>query len=57
MGRFGGSRAVGGAVRRNRLPLVVPCHRIVAADGIGGFTGGLDTKKALLSLEGAVFDN
>jgi len=52
MGRFGASRAVGGAVRRNHLPIVVPCHRIVAHNGIGGFTGGLDIKQALLKIEG-----
>ncbi len=51
------ARAVGNACRRNPLPLVVPCHRVVAANGIGGFsgqTGGylLDIKKTLLVHEG-----
>ena len=47
------SRAVGGALGRNPIPIVVPCHRVVAGDGrIGGFTGGLTIKKALLRLEG-----
>ena len=47
------SRAVGGALGRNPIPIVVPCHRVVAGDGrIGGFTGGLTIKKTLLRLEG-----
>ena len=52
MGRYGASRAVGGAVRRNRLPIIIPCHRITSQNGPGGFTGGLDIKKALLEIEG-----
>ena len=49
----GSSRAVGGALGRNPMPIVIPCHRVIAGDGrIGGFTGGLAIKKALLSLEG-----
>ena len=47
------SRAVGAALGRNPIPIVVPCHRVIASDGrIGGFTGGLAIKKALLRLEG-----
>ncbi len=46
------SRAVGGALGRNPVPIVVPCHRVVAGNGIGGFTGGLATKRALLAHEG-----
>ncbi len=48
-------RAVAGACARNRLPLLIPCHRVVAADGaLGGFSGGdgIETKAALLRLEG-----
>jgi methylated-DNA-[protein]-cysteine S-methyltransferase len=46
-------RAVGGAVGRNPLPVIVPCHRVVAADGsLGGYSGGLDVKRELLELEG-----
>ena len=53
IGRPGGARAVGGAVGRNPLSLIVPCHRVVAADGsIGGFASGLDRKRWLLALEG-----
>lgn len=45
-------RAVGGALGRNPFPIVVPCHRVVAANGsLGGFTGGVDLKKHLLSIE------
>ncbi|NLL37248.1 MAG: methylated-DNA--[protein]-cysteine S-methyltransferase [Fretibacterium sp.] len=47
------SRAVGGANHRNRLPIVIPCHRVVAAGGgLGGFGGGLEVKEKLLRLEG-----
>ena len=47
------AQAVGGAVGRNPLPLVIPCHRVVAAGGgLGGFSAGLEIKKQLLSLEG-----
>jgi methylated-DNA-[protein]-cysteine S-methyltransferase len=47
-------RAVGAAVGRNPLSIVVPCHRIVGADGaLTGYAGGLDRKRALLALEGA----
>lgn len=46
------ARAVGGALHSNRTPLVVPCHRVVGANGsLTGFGGGLDMKKALLLLE------
>lgn len=47
-------RAVGQAVGRNRLLLVVPCHRVVAARGLGGYAAGLERKKALLKLEGSI---
>ncbi len=46
------ARAVGGALHINRTPVVVPCHRVIGADGsLVGFGGGLDRKKALLDLE------
>lgn len=48
------ARAVGGACGDNPIPIVVPCHRVVAADGLGGFSfrGGAKAKRALLTLEG-----
>jgi len=47
-------RAVGAANGRNPLPIVLPCHRVIGADGsLTGFGGGLPTKLALLRLEGA----
>lgn len=48
----GGARAVGGACHRNPIPVLIPCHRVVGADGsLTGFSGGLDLKKQLLLLE------
>ena len=48
------SRAVGRVMATNPLPIVVPCHRVVASDGsLHGYGGGLDVKAALLRLEGA----
>ena len=49
----GAPRAVGQACGANKLPLVVPCHRVLAANGIGGYSGakGLETKRFLLALE------
>lgn len=47
-----GARAVGNACARNPFPLVIPCHRVLAADqGLGGFNCGLEIKKQLLSFE------
>jgi methylated-DNA-[protein]-cysteine S-methyltransferase len=51
-----GARAAGGAVGSNPIPLVIPCHRVLAADGtLNGFGGGLLRKRWLLRHEGAVF--
>ncbi len=48
-------RAVGQALGRNPLPIIVPCHRVLSSDGsLGGFSGGLDMKRFLLDLETAV---
>ena len=56
--RVGGpqyARAVGNAVGANPLPIVIPCHRIVAHDAsLGGFSGGLSMKRKLLCLEGTL---
>ena len=45
-------REVGALMGRNPLPLVIPCHRVVAAEGLGGYGGGLELKRRLLELEG-----
>jgi methylated-DNA-[protein]-cysteine S-methyltransferase len=47
-------RDVGVMMSRNPLPLVVPCHRVVAADGLGGYGGGPELKRRLLELEGSL---
>lgn len=53
LGRPNAARAVGGAVGRNPLTIVVPCHRVVGADGtLTGYGGGLHRKRFLLALEG-----
>lgn len=55
LGRASAARALGAAVGRNPISVLVPCHRVVGADGsLTGYAGGLDRKKALLTLEGAV---
>lgn len=47
-------RAAGSAMARNSMPIIVPCHRVVASGGkIGGFSSGLEWKRELLRLEGA----
>lgn len=45
-------RAAGSACRRNPLPLLIPCHRVLGSKGIGGFSGGIALKKLLLDHEG-----
>ena len=48
------ARAVGRACNTNPIPVVIPCHRVIAADGsLGGYAGGLDLKRWLLAHEGA----
>lgn len=55
VGQPGAAQAVGAAMGSNPLPVVVPCHRVVESDGgLGGFGGGLDTKRKLLALEGVL---
>jgi len=52
LGRGGAARAVGSANRRNPLPIIVPCHRVIGANGdLTGFAGGLDVKRKLLAIE------
>ena len=51
----GAAQAVGGAVGHNPISLLIPCHRVVGADGnLTGYAGGLEKKRALLELEGAI---
>lgn len=52
-GHPGAARAVGTVMRKNPLVIFVPCHRVVAAHGLGGYACGLARKRLLLSLEGA----
>ena len=49
----GSARSVGGANGRNPIPVIIPCHRVLATTGIGGYSGGegLPTKRILLDLE------
>jgi methylated-DNA-[protein]-cysteine S-methyltransferase len=59
LGSFGASlpaRSVGQIMGSNPIPVVVPCHRVVAADGLGGYSGGTgpEVKRWLLTLEGAL---
>jgi methylated-DNA-[protein]-cysteine S-methyltransferase len=55
IGRPRAARAVGGALNRNPVAIVLPCHRVVGASGsLVGYAGGLDRKRALLELEGAL---
>lgn len=55
IGQPGASRAVGGANHANPICIIVPCHRVISADGtLGGYGGGLDMKARLLQLEGVL---
>src|SRR5690606_32442185 len=57
VGKPTATRAVGAANGRNPLPIVLPCHRVIGANGsLTGFGGGLPTKQFLLRLEGALPD-
>ena len=52
VGRPRAARAVGAANHKNPIPIIIPCHRVVAAGGgLGGYGGGLDLKRRLLALE------
>lgn len=53
IGKKGAARAVGKACGRNKLGIVIPCHRVIGSNGkLTGFAGGLEVKKKLLKLEG-----
>ncbi|MBS7247083.1 MAG: MGMT family protein [Candidatus Freyarchaeota archaeon] len=53
VGKPKAARAVGSALKKNPLPLIIPCHRVVGTRGVGGYTGGLEIKIKLLEAEGA----
>ena len=57
VGHPGAARAVGTVMRKNRFPIIVPCHRVLSSNGIGGFTSprGVGTKRELLEIEGHEF--
>lgn len=53
IGKPGATRAVGSALARNPIPVIIPCHRVIRSDGgLGGFSGGIEWKVNLLALEG-----
>lgn len=54
IGRSRAVRAVGNACGANPIPLIIPCHRVVASNGIGGFSAGLHIKKKLLAIEKSI---
>lgn len=55
VGNARGARAVGGANHHNPISIIIPCHRVIGADGsLTGYGGGLDMKEALLRLEGSL---
>ena len=51
IGSSGGARAVGQALSKNPSPIVIPCHRVVAKNSVGGYSGGVGLKKQLLEIE------
>ncbi|HOP74114.1 MAG TPA: methylated-DNA--[protein]-cysteine S-methyltransferase [Bacillota bacterium] len=54
----GSARAVGNALHRNPIPIIIPCHRVIRESGsLGGYAGGLSLKKALLGLEAETTNN
>jgi len=57
VGAPGGARAIGNALAGNPFPLIIPCHRTIRSDlRLGGFQSGTEMKRALLEMEGIVFD-
>jgi methylated-DNA-[protein]-cysteine S-methyltransferase len=52
IGKPNASRAVGQALSRNPIPVIIPCHRVIESDGsLGGYSGGIDIKRRLLDIE------
>ena len=57
IGQPGAARAAGQATGANPIPIIIPCHRVIASDGsLGGYSSGLAVKHKLLALEGVVID-
>ncbi|MBI4787571.1 MAG: MGMT family protein [Chloroflexi bacterium] len=57
IGQPNAARAVGQALHTNPIPIIIPCHRVIASDGsLGGYGGGLPMKAKLLQLEGAALN-
>lgn len=54
LGKPNAARAVGNAVGANPVPIIIPCHRVTASNGLGGYSSGLRIKKMLLKIEGAI---
>ena len=48
------ARAVGNVMAKNPIAIILPCHRVLASNGMGGYGGGLDMKVKLLKLEGSL---
>ena len=57
IGKPGAARAVGGACGRNSVLIIVPCHRVLASNGLGGFGAGIDLKRRLLVHENTIYEN
>ncbi len=51
IGNKNAARAVGGANNKNKIPIIIPCHRVVSSADIGGFAVGVETKEILLNIE------
>lgn len=54
IGNPGAARAVGNAVGANPIPIIIPCHRVVATNGLGGYSCGIEIKRKLLRTEGVI---
>lgn len=55
IGKPGAARAIGQALGRNPVPILIPCHRVTGTGHLGGFTPGLTIKRRLLAIEGVTF--